>query len=504
MRNWEYLITFSDPCSAYMYHLVSLHHDIVWYLIIILIIVLWSLYTLIKDYGFNVYSNDNLFLDVFRNNTYIIYWETYIVYFIFNFFFLLIHISFEVLDTFEKNSIPTNLIIKGIHYFCILVLGLQGNIYNNEMGNEYLLDSSSIYRRNYNGTYINNDIDVFLRSFDDFMYWYIFWKNIEYLMRIKYSSRVLGHNHLTNHFYNGINFSSKYSIMQSRLHWFYFKTEYAYMVGGSPVMFSNFTRNDTYTQLSRSSGLLKMLSFQHSWVFEAVWAGGPSYIVGTILSPSLSLIYANDVGVLTAQFYVKVIGSQWFWDYELSNWYKSLFSSRVNEDWVDLEEFVESEQDDRFNIHRVFLMRYMDTLEGEFYKNWRVDPKYLELSLHADLVQNDEPRKRLLETTSTLILPTNTPITFFVTATDVLHSWAVPNLGLKIDAVPGRLNEVTTVITSPGLYTGQCSELCGVGHGFMPIRIIAVSPDEFTLYAELSAIHSLDDSGDKICRQCIN
>jgi len=73
-----------------------------------------------------------------------------------------------------------------------------------------------------------------------------------------------------------------------------------------------------------------------------------------------------------------------------------------------------------------------------------------------------------------LTLPVNVNLRFLITASDVLHSWAVPELGLKIDAVPGRLNQIIAFITHPGIYYGQCSELCGASHGFMPIVIQAV------------------------------
>jgi heme/copper-type cytochrome/quinol oxidase subunit 2 len=81
-----------------------------------------------------------------------------------------------------------------------------------------------------------------------------------------------------------------------------------------------------------------------------------------------------------------------------------------------------------------------------------------------------------------VILPVNTHIRLLVTASDVLHAWAVPSLGVKIDAVPGRLNQCSLYIKRPGQFTGQCSELCGVNHGFMPIVVKAVSMEEFLIW----------------------
>ena len=86
---------------------------------------------------------------------------------------------------------------------------------------------------------------------------------------------------------------------------------------------------------------------------------------------------------------------------------------------------------------------------------------------------------RLLEVDNRLFVPTNTHIRLLVTSADVLHSWAVPSLGVKVDACPGRLNQVFLFVKREGVFYGQCSELCGVNHGFMPIVVQAVSQDEY-------------------------
>jgi heme/copper-type cytochrome/quinol oxidase subunit 2 len=86
---------------------------------------------------------------------------------------------------------------------------------------------------------------------------------------------------------------------------------------------------------------------------------------------------------------------------------------------------------------------------------------------------------RLLETDNVLVLPAREQLLILVTSSDVLHSWSVPSLGVKIDACPGRLNRVSLSIKREGWYFGQCSELCGANHGFMPIAIEAVSADVY-------------------------
>ncbi|GFH10778.1 cytochrome c oxidase subunit II [Haematococcus lacustris] len=96
------------------------------------------------------------------------------------------------------------------------------------------------------------------------------------------------------------------------------------------------------------------------------------------------------------------------------------------------------------------------------------------------MLQDIQPGQlRILEVDERLVLPTNTLIRVLVTASDVIHSWAVPSLGVKIDAIPGRLNQVWLTINRPGVFYGQCSELCGANHSFMPIVVEAISPRQF-------------------------
>jgi cytochrome c oxidase subunit 2 len=94
----------------------------------------------------------------------------------------------------------------------------------------------------------------------------------------------------------------------------------------------------------------------------------------------------------------------------------------------------------------------------------------------ADLIDG---HLRLLEVDTRLVLPIEKQLRLFITASDVLHSWAVPSLGVKLDACPGRLNQVALWIKRSGVYYGQCSEICGINHGFMPIVIECVDQSDF-------------------------
>lgn len=108
------------------------------------------------------------------------------------------------------------------------------------------------------------------------------------------------------------------------------------------------------------------------------------------------------------------------------------------------------------------------------------EPQEVKYQFDSYMVQDPEPGQlRILEVDERLVLPTNTLIRVLVTASDVLHSWAVPSLGIKCDAVPGRLNQVWLNIAREGVFYGQCSELCGANHSFMPIVVEAISPRQF-------------------------
>ena len=186
--------------------------------------------------------------------------------------------------------------------------------------------------------------------------------------------------------------------------------------------------------------------FSHSMKLEVIWTTIPILILITIAVPSFQLLYAQH-HIEQASLTVKVIGRQWSWDYVFPDYDDFTFSS------------------------------YM-ILDDEITENQR----------------------RLLEVDNPLVLPVDTTIRILVTAGDVLHSFAVPAFGIKIDAVPGRLNETWVRITREGTYYGQCSELCGERHSYMPIVVKAVSEQEFQSWIEknLETVDVTTPSPDKI------
>nr|QXT44208.1 cytochrome c oxidase subunit 2 [Astalotermes sp. A JRA-2021a]QXT44312.1 cytochrome c oxidase subunit 2 [Astalotermes sp. A JRA-2021a] len=160
-------------------------------------------------------------------------------------------------------------------------------------------------------------------------------------------------------------------------------------------------------------------------MIETLWTIAPAIILVFIAMPSLRLLYLMDEihnPVLT----LKTVGHQWYWSYEYSDFTKLEFDS--------------------------YMVQQEDLQTNMF---------------------------RLLDTDNRVVLPMNSPIRMIVTAADVLHSWTVPSLGVKTDATPGRLNQVSFSINRPGILYGQCSEICGANHSFMPIAIESVSTNQF-------------------------
>nr|ARH54431.1 cytochrome c oxidase subunit 2 [Lebia chlorocephala] len=158
---------------------------------------------------------------------------------------------------------------------------------------------------------------------------------------------------------------------------------------------------------------------------EVIWTILPAITLIFIALPSLRLLYLLDE-ISNPSITLKSIGHQWFWSYEYSDYKKIEFDS---------------------------YMIPMNELNTDGF--------------------------RLLDVDNRIVLPFNTQIRVLVTATDVIHSWTVPALGVKIDATPGRLNQSNFFMNRSGLFYGQCSEICGANHSFMPIVIESVPTNYF-------------------------
>nr|UJG45490.1 cytochrome c oxidase subunit II [Sylvicola punctatus] len=158
---------------------------------------------------------------------------------------------------------------------------------------------------------------------------------------------------------------------------------------------------------------------------EIIWTVLPAIVLMFIALPSLRLLYLLDE-INDPSLTLKTIGHQWYWSYEYS-------------DFLNLE-----------------------------FDSYMIPTNEMELNGF-----------RLLDVDNRIILPMNTQIRILVSAADVIHSWTIPSLGVKVDCTPGRLNQTNFLINRPGLFFGQCSEICGANHSFMPIVIESIPMNFF-------------------------
>nr|QBG38694.1 cytochrome c oxidase subunit II [Acropyga silvestrii] len=162
-----------------------------------------------------------------------------------------------------------------------------------------------------------------------------------------------------------------------------------------------------------------------SHMIELIWTILPMFILIFIAIPSIKILYITDES-LNNKLTIKALGHQWYWSYEYS-------------DFMNIE----------FNS---FMISSNELKHNEF---------------------------RLLDVDNRCIVPFKYPIRILTTSMDVIHSWTVPSLGMKMDSTPGRLNQSMLLMNRPGLFYGQCSEICGMNHSFMPIVIESTNFSNF-------------------------
>lgn len=169
--------------------------------------------------------------------------------------------------------------------------------------------------------------------------------------------------------------------------------------------------------------------FTHSSMLEIIWTLIPAFLLVLIAIPSFKLLYSLDE-LIDPSITLKAIGHQWYWSYEYSDYLEECGT-------IGFDSYMVADSDLTYGMFR------------------------------------------LLEVDNRVLLPIKTHIRVLVTAADVLHSWAVPSFGIKVDACPGRLSQASLFIKREGVYYGQCSEICGVNHGFMPIVVRGTSAKNY-------------------------
>nr|YP_010564808.1 cytochrome c oxidase subunit 2 [Pentapycnon charcoti]UZA61211.1 cytochrome c oxidase subunit 2 [Pentapycnon charcoti] len=161
----------------------------------------------------------------------------------------------------------------------------------------------------------------------------------------------------------------------------------------------------------------------HGQMIESIWTILPMIVLIIITTPSIKIMYMMEE-IINPQMTVKSIGHQWYWSYEYSDFNKMEFDS--------------------------FMIQ-----------------------------ENSMNQMRLMDVDNRLIMPMNTQIRMIVTSNDVIHSWTIPSMGIKMDAIPGRMNQSMMSMIRPGLFIGQCSEICGTNHSFMPIIMESINMNKF-------------------------
>ena len=193
----------------------------------------------------------------------------------------------------------------------------------------------------------------------------------------------------------------------------------------------------------------------HNAMLEFVWTGIPVAILVYIGFQSLPLLLWQEE-IPETEFAIQVTGNQWNWTY-------------IYPDHDGIEFTASVVPDEAFETTKVFDAAVKADYEAE---------------LTSFLGAPAKLNARLLDTDYRLVVPVNTKVKLLIAASDVIHSWTVPSMGVKMDAIPGRVNETWFEVDQTGTFYGQCSELCGKDHAFMPITVEAVSKEEFAAWVE--------------------
>jgi len=286
------------------------------------------------------------------------------------------------------------------------------------------------------------------------------------------------------------------------------------------VKFNNFYMDSTVTPLFMIARNFWLLRKRHNWFLEIVWTLIPAIVLFFLLLPSFSLVYAMDE-VIEPALTIKITGRQWYWSYDYN------LRLRGNPHLILLEQTISrtsvkfglifspydeiypyyvynlflrprSHYDEVSTARYDFLRLMAQMFDIDFKLWWKHNFSFVDIFLESGLLRGAElvlrynydssimladvtdwGSLRNLTVDRSLYLPIKSNLRLIITSDDVLHSWALPSFGIKMDACPGRLNQTFLFLKREGFFLGQCSEICGAGHAFMPISIFGLTFNRF-------------------------
>jgi cytochrome c oxidase subunit 2 len=406
---------FQDPSTAFAYHLIYTHNIIHWYLIIILFFVYFTMFYLLKSYSWNIHSKNRGILTILPL---LLFFADEVSIFVLKRLYTIYSIVTDSCIEWMELVIRTSYpYVPRLQYYGFLKQFVES------LENDYrqAYPHQPLQQRQADPSNLMHLKPTPLDVFMDYCSWEP--KNIMAFASIAeniddYEDNLFPPEDLA-------------VLASENLYWIALRALDIHLV-------ALFSKKYSLHQHPYNAFFLVQKG-NDSRLFEYICVFLPTTVVVTILSHSLSLLYSGAEEI-SPGLHFTAIGHQWFWSYEVEAYIKKHFT----------------ETD---------------------YKLFQAAAAFDSVPIAEDNLSRGA--KRLLEVDNPLVLPVGVPIKALATSGDVLHSWAVPEMAIKIDAVPGRLNDSLTYIQRPGVFYGQCSELCGVGHGFMPIVVEALDIENF-------------------------
>lgn len=242
----------------------------------------------------------------------------------------------------------------------------------------------------------------------------------------------------------------------------------------------------------------KLESFCHAPRIEYYWTIIPLIMIAFMGWPSFKTLYAVEQ-LIDPLHSVVVIGNQWYWSYAYTDFdiVSDLILELDNKKNIEalkkytIEKFSNENVVLAIELNKSFKNKDIFQLISKYFRDFEESKIMYDCVIISD---EDLPKgyPRLLSTDQVLILPSHAIVRLMITSNDVIHSWALPSHGIKMDAVPGRINQVNFITSFWGTYRGQCSELCGINHGFMPIEVRVLPLNDYFDYIRLNTSYRLD------------